>query len=347
MLADAQGHANLPPQAIAIQLARAFQVSRAVHVAAKMGVPDVLGSGAKTFSEIAETTGTEADRMRRLLRMLASVDVVRDLGEGRFELTPVGDCLRVDAPRSVRAVALLNSEVFWPAVDSLADCIRTGKNAFQIQHGLDGAFAYLAQHPELAAVFDNAMSAFSTLTGPALAMGYDFANVGRVVDVGGGHGKVLASILKAHPHLRGTLLDMPSVVEGAPALLAREGVADRCEVVGGDMFTAVPAGGNVYLLSHVIHDWEDAPATQVLQACRRAMAPEARLVIVDQVLPERVEPNSAAASGLLLDLTMMVMLAGRERTASEFRALLAAAGLRLERVIPMQIADSLVEATPA
>ena len=184
-------------------------------------------------------------------------------------------------------------------------------------------------------------------TGPAVAQGYDFANVKRVVDVGGGRGGVLACILKAHAHLRGTLLDMPSVVEGAPALLASEGVADRCEVVGGDMFSSVPAGGDVYLLSHVIHDWEDAPATQVLRACRRAMAPEARLVIVDQVLPERVEPNSAAASGLLLDLTMMVMLAGRERTASEFRALRAAAGLRLERVIPMQIADSLVEATPA
>jgi orsellinic acid C2-O-methyltransferase len=347
MPADTQGHASPPSQAIAIQLVRACQLSRAVQVAAKLGVPDVLGSGARTFAEVAQVTRTEADRMRRLLRLLASIDVVRDLGEGRFELTAVGDCLRADVPHSVRAIALLNSEGFWPAFGSLADCIRTGKNAYQIQHGLDGAFSYMAQNPELAAIFDDAMSAYSTFTGPAVAQSYDFSNVRRVVDVGGGHGKVLATILKAHPHLFGTLLDMPSVVEGAPPLLAREDVADRCEVVGGDMFASVPAGGDVYLLSHIIHDWEDEPATRILRACRRAMAPEARLIIADRVLPERVEADPVAAGDLLLDLGMMVMLAGRERTESEFEALLATAGLRLQRVISLPIPDHIIEAVPA
>jgi hypothetical protein len=330
-----------------MQLVRAHQMSRAVHIAAKLGVPDALGSGSKTFEEIAQATGTHADRMRRLLRVLASVDVVTDLGSGRFELTPVGDCLRADVPHSVRAISLLNSEGFWPALDSLADCLRTGKNAFEIQHGVDGVFAYTAKNPELAAVVNDAMSAFSAATGPAVAQAYDFADAGRAVDVGGGHGKVLASILRAHPHLRGTLLDLPSVVEGAPALLAREGVADRCEVVGGDMFASVPSGGDVYLLSHVIHDWEDAPATQILEACRHAMAPEARLLIVERVMPEQVEPNPVVAGDLLFDLSMMVFAGGRERTASEYQALLASAGLRLERVVSMAIPDRIVEAVPA
>jgi hypothetical protein len=346
MPADTRAPAGPPPQVVAWQLVRAHQLSRAVQVATKLGVADVLGDGAQTFDEIAQATGTQPDRMRRLLRVLASVDVVRDLGSDKFELTPVGDCLRGEGPHRVRAIALLNSDGFWPAFDSLADCIRTGKNAFQIQHGLDGIFAYTARNPELAAIVNDAMSAFSTVTGPAVAQACDFANVERVVDVGGGHGKVLASILRAHPHLRGTLFDLPSVVEGAPAILAQEGVADRCDVVGGDMFASVPAGGGVYLLSHVIHDWEDAPARQILEACRRAMAPEARLVICERVLPERVEPDPAHASDLLFDLSMMVFAGGRERTASEYEALLGTAGLRLQRVVSMPIADKLVEAVP-
>jgi hypothetical protein len=342
---DTRAQASRPPQAIAMRLVRAYQMSRAVHVAVELRVPDSLGGGARTFAEIAQATGTDADRMRRLLRLLASLDVVRDLGEGRFELTPVGDCLRADVPRSVRAFALLSGE-FWPVYGSLTDCIRTGRNAYQLQHAQEGLFAYLGQHPEQAAIFDNAMSAISALTGPAVAQGYDFAKVERIVDVGGGHGTVLATILKAHRHMHGTLLDMPSVVEGAPTLLAREGVADRCEVVGGDMLESVPSGADLYLLSHVIHNWEDAPATRILQSCRRAMTAEARLLIVDRALPERAEPDPAIADDMMIDLNMMTVFASRERTAGEFKALLSTAGLRLERVISLPIPDKLIEAVP-
>jgi hypothetical protein len=157
---------------------------------------------------------------------------------------------------------------------------------------------------------------------------------------------VLATILKAHRHLHGTLLDMPSVVEGAPTLLAREGVADRCEVVGGDMFESVPSGGDLYLLSHVIHNWEDAPAASILQSCRCAMAAEARLLIVDRAPPERAEPDPAVADDMMIDLNMMTVFASRERTAGEFKALLTRAGLRLERVISLLIPDKLIEAVP-
>ena len=335
-----------PPQAVAVQLARVCQASRALHSAVRLGVPDCLGAGARTFEEIAQLTGTHPDRMRRLLRVLAAVDIVRDLGAGKFELTAVGDCLRADAPGSVRSIVLLTANS-WPEMEHLDDCIRTGKNAFELRHGV-APFAYLAQHPERAAVFNEAMREFSESTGAALLQAYDFTTVGRVIDVGGGHGTVLASILNAHAHLRGVLLDRPDVAAGAPALLARAGVADRCEVVPGDMLASVPAGGDVYLLSHIVHDWLDEPARRILQACRAAMAPQARLLIVDRLMPERVEPGPVAENDLLYDLTMMVMMGGRERTAAELKTLLGSAGLRLERIALLpSTPDKLVEASPA
>jgi len=287
--------------------------------------------------------------MRRLLRALAAFNVVKDLGTGKFELTPVGHCLRSDAVNSVRPlVAMFGSESFWQTFACLAECIKTGQNAYQILYGLDYSFAYYEQHPDFARIFDDAMSAVSAFTGPAAAEAYDFARISHVIDIGGGHGRVLASILKAYPHLRGTLFDLPRVVERAPSLLAKEEVADRCDVVGGDMLTSVPAGGDLYLLCQVIHDWDDEHASNVLQACRRAMAPAAKLVILDRVMPERIEANPAVQANVLLDLRMLVgTRGGRERTAGEFAALLRATGLRLERILPTRMPASLVEASPA
>jgi hypothetical protein len=339
---------SLPPPIAALRLVSAYQAAQAVYVATRLGVPDLLGNGPLSSGEIAQATGTQADRMHRLLRALAALDVVKDLGSGKFELTPVGNCLRADVPLSVRPnVLLIGSENWWQAFGSLAECVRTGKNAFEVLHGVEGPFAYLAKDPGLARIFDDAMSAVSAFTGPAAAKAYDFAGVQHVIDVGGGHGRVLASILKAHPHLRGTLFDVPRVVAGAHAFLAKEGVADRCKVAEGDMFASVPTGGDLYVLSHIIHDWDDERARAVLQACRRAMAPSTKLLILDRVLPERVEPNPVVQGDMLFDLMMMVWTGGRERTASEFQALLGTAGLRMVRIIPMQTADSLVEATPA
>jgi SAM-dependent methyltransferase len=316
-----------------------------MQTAARLGVADALGGDAKTYEEVARETGTHPDRMRRFLRALASLDVVRDLGEGRFELTPVGHCLRADVPGSLRPF-LLMADSMWGELRHLPDCLRTGKNGFELGYG-QAPFSVISQDPERAAIFNDAMSTLSVATGAAVAKAYDFADARRIVDVAGGHGKVLASILAAHPHLTGTLFDMPSVVAGAGALLAREGVADRCEVVGGDMFASVPQGGDIYLLSHIVHDWEDAPARQILQSCRRVMRPEARLLVVDLVLPERVKPDPRVAGDMLFDLMMMVAMGGRERTAGELEALLGSAGLQLQRVLPLPIPDKLAEAVPA
>jgi hypothetical protein len=339
---------TIPAAGIAMRLATAYQASQALAVATRFGIPDLLGQGSMTSSEIAQAIGAQPAMMHRLMRALAAFDVVEDLGDEKFKLTAVGDCLRAGAPSSVRDLVLMyGNDTLLQTVESLAECIRTGKNAFDLRYGLDGIFPYLEKHPELARIFDDAMSGRSSITGQAAAQAFDFAGVSRIVDVAGGHGGMLASILKEHPHLRGTLFDLPRVVNGASASLALEGLADRCEVVAGDMFDSVPAGGDLYLLSRVIHDWDDARALKLLQVCRRAMSREARLLIVDRVLPERIEPSPMGQSDVLLDLTMMLWtVGGRERTAQEFKTLLRSAGLQFQRVIPMQIPDSLVEATP-
>jgi ubiquinone/menaquinone biosynthesis C-methylase UbiE len=338
----------VPPPAIALGLATAYQASQALIVAVKLGIPDVLGKGAMRSAEIAQETGSRPDTMLRLLRALAAFDVVKDLGTGEFELTAVGDCLRADTPNSVRPLILMfGSETFWQTSGCLAECVSTGKNAFQLLHGIETIFAYLEKQEDLARIFDDAMTSRSAITGQAVAEAYDFGGAGRVVDVAGGRGKMLAAILKGHPQLRGTLFDLPRVVESASRFLLTEGVADRCEIVSGDMFTSVPPRGDLYLLSRVIHDWDDPHAIEVLRSCRRAMGPKSKLLILDRVMPERVEASPLAQSHTLLDLTMMMWTGGgRERTAEQFEALVSAAGLRLERVIPMRIPDSLIEATP-
>ena len=213
---------------------------------------------------------------------------------------------------------------------------------------MDNLFPFLDQRPQDARIFDAGQSAGAAMVGAVAAKAYDFSGIGRIVDVGGGQGTVLASILKAHAGVRGTLFDLERVAEGAAARFAEAGLADRAEAIGGDMFGAVPAGGDLYLLSHVIHDWGDADATRVLQSCRRAMQPQARLIILDRVMPERIEPNADVQAKVLLDLTMMIMHGeARERTASEFEALLAAADLRLTRILSTPAPVSLIEAAPA
>jgi SAM-dependent methyltransferase len=333
------------PTARAVRLVLAYQPAQAVYVATRLGVPELLRDGALTSREIALRTATQPDMMRRLLRALAAFEVIKDLGGDRFELTSVGDCLRGDSRQSVRPLALMyGSDHARELFACLDDCVTTGKNAFEIAFGAVSGFDYLARHPDLAAIFDNGMSAVSAFTGPAAAAAYDFDGVRHVVDVGGGQGKVLATILHKHAHLRGTLFDLPRVIEGAASFLADARLATRCEVMGGDMFDAVSAGGDLYLLSHVIHNWDDPHAMRVLQSCRRAMGTDAKLIILDRVMPDRVESNPVTQGNTLMDLMMMVRTGGgRERTAAEFSALLASADLRLERVIPMQIPEALIE----
>ena len=340
--------AQPPPAAEVLRLATAYQASRALYVATKLGVPDLLADGSRSADDLAAAIGAHAPSLRRLMRALAAFGVLAEGGDGRFALGALGGCLRADAPGSVRALILMyGDEDFWRTWGELEHCIRTGETAAKHLFGTEDVFARYAADPRFGAVFNASMTVLSANTAAAVAAACDFSGVGRVVDVGGGQGRLIAALLRANPGLRGILFDLPSVVEAAPRLLAEADVADRCEVVGGDMFEAVPAGGDLYVLSRVIHDWEDARATAILGNCRRAMGGRARLVLVERVLPDRVEPTSGVQPHLLSDLNMMVRTGGRERTEGDFGALLAAAGFRLERVVPTTAPVSLVEAAPA
>jgi hypothetical protein len=263
--------------------------------------------------------------------------------QGRFALTPLGETLRSDVPGSMRAFArMVGMPPTWEAWREMLHSVKTGESAFEYVHGQNG-FQYFSAHAEEAALFDAAMVGFSQGAIPTLLTSYDFAPFGTIIDVAGGRGHVLAAILKANPRTRGILFDMPHVVEGAKQHLAAEGVADRCEVVAGDFFRSVPAGGDAYLLKHIIHDWDDPRCEAILRSCRQAIAKTGKLLVMEMLIP----PGNHPFFGKLLDLEMLVLTSGgKERTEAEYRALFGRAGFDLARVVPTQSPVSVLEATP-
>jgi hypothetical protein len=325
-----------------MQLVLAFRVSQALHVAATLGIADRLAAGPRTAADLARATGTHPRALYRLLRAVASVGVLAEDGAGAFALTELGQYLRADHPQSVHGSAVYQGHpTMWGTWQHLRHSVTTGEPAFRHLYGVD-PWAYRAQHPDAGAVFDRAMTSNSLQVRDAVVAAYDFAAARTVVDVGGGNGALLAAILAAHPEARGVLFDQPHVVAGAAPLLRAAGVAARCAVAGGDFFEAVPAGGDVYLLKAIVHDWDDAQAAAILRTCRRAMTPEARVVLIERVLA----PGDAPDPSKFHDLNMLVMLGGQERTAAEFAALSRAAGFRLTRVLPTAAGVSLLEGQP-
>ena len=335
---------SLPPSVALLQMTVGTWVSQIIYVAAKLGIADLVVAEPKTSEELARATGTHAPSLHRVLRALAGLGVLTQDPDDRFGLTPLGSCLRSDVPDSVRGWAVLMGEPYhrqtWTAI---LHSVRTGEPAFDHLFGT-GAFEFFAQHPEIGAVFQDAMTATARGLNQALLDAYDFASFGTLVDVGGGRGTLLAMILGAYPALRGVVFDLPHVVAAADAELTAMGVADRCAAVGGDFFATVPEGGDAYLLKNVIHDWGDAEAVTILRHCRAVTPQDGRLLLYEAVLP----PSDAPSLGKLIDVEMLLMThSGRERTESEFRALLAAAGYRLTRVVPTQSPLSVVEGIPA
>ncbi|MGB8511062.1 MAG: methyltransferase [Pyrinomonadaceae bacterium] len=307
-----------------------FWTSRAIYVAAKLGLADLLYERPRTAIELAEATGMHASSLRRVLRALASVGVLAEREEGRFDLTPVGATLRTGVPGSLRAfVASELGEGHYQAWGELLHSVKTGEIAFDHVYGMP-VWEYYAGHPELAQTFNESMTCLTKVVEPAVLESYDFSNFKNLVDVGGGHASLLSAVLKRHAQVRGVLFDAPGVVEGARRRVTEENLAERCEVRGGDFFTSVPEGGDAYMMKHIIHDWDDERAVSILKNCRRAMKDGGKLLVIDQVIPEGDE----FSIGKLTDLIMMVMVGGRERTAAEFKALLAAAGFKLTRIVP-------------
>ena len=303
-----------------------------LHVAVRLGLPDQLAGGPRDADDLASATECDQGSLRRLLRALAALGVVEQTSAQAFALTSTGQLLRSDVPSSLRNYALLFcGEQVWQSWGDLEYSVRTGEPAWQRKYG--PPFGPEFMKPDFAAVFNAAMADGTKTAAPGVAAVGGFERFAAVADIGGGHGILLATILAAHPALHGVLFDLPGALAGAPQVLQAAGVADRCAVVAGDFFEAVPRAADAYLLKSVIHDWTDERATVLLASCRRAMSPEDTLLIVEPVLsaqPSQSELFSLSYS----DINMMVCTGGRERTEQEFRSLLAAAGFELRRVVP-------------
>jgi hypothetical protein len=324
------------------RMTNAYQASQAIHVAATLSIADLLKDGPKSADELAEATSTHAPTLYRLLRALASVGVFAEESDGRFGMTPLAEYLRTDAPGSVRAWAVqIGQPYHWSAWAHLLDSVKTGKPAFPELHGTS-VWEYRAARPEENTIFDTAMTGLSAMVAEAVVHSYDFSRFGVIADVGGGVGALLAAILKANLSLRGILFDQSHVVAHARPWLEGAGVADRCEVVGGSFFEVVPEGADAYLLKSVIHDWDDAEAIEILRRCRAAMADTGRLLVVEPVIRSGNDPDPAK----YMDLNMLVMLGGRERTAEEFHRLLAEAGFRLGGIIATGSSHNIIEGVP-
>jgi hypothetical protein len=328
-----------------LSLINGYRVSQAIHVAAELNISDHLAGGPRTISDLAEATSSDADTLHRLLRALATVGLYSELPDGTFASTPLGDGLRSDAPRSWRSTAaFIGRPYVWQAWSALGQSVRTGETAFSIVHG-QSVWGYRAEHPEESEIFDAAMTTMSRNVQGALLDAYDFGAFGTVADIAGGRGALLAALLTRYPHMEGLLFDLPHVTEGATALLARAGVADRCRIVSGDMFQAVPGGADALLLKAIIHDWADEEAIAILRRCHEAMQPGAVLLVLERVFPD--PPYTPASIQIAFsDLNMLVGPGGRERTGHEYAALLGKAGFELTRIVPTASDISVIEARP-
>ncbi len=332
---------ELPPQGVILQMMWAgLLLSRALHVVAELNIADLLVASPRSPFDLATATGANADALRRLLRMLASHGIFAEDEHGRFALTALAEVLRSDVPGSIRDAVRMVDDGYWHTVGHLLDSVMTGQPAFEPVLGAP-AFAYRARHPEVNERFARGMANVSALENTAIARAYDFPPDTRVIDVGGGKGGFMAEVLKANPNVTGILCDEEHVVAD-PTYLTAAGVADRCEVVGGNFFDAVPSGADVYILKRVLHDWDDESAQRILRVCRNAMPTDGRLLGIDAVVP----PGNTAHWSKDSDMLMLVETGGRERTEAEFRDLYHRSGFTLTRVIPTRTALSIVEGIP-
>lgn len=323
-----------------MQMVTAYWTSQSIHVAAKLKLADLVQEGPKTADELAKLTNTDPHALYRLLRALASVEIFAEDEEGRFAMTPMAECL-LDAPGSPRAIALISGGEGFRAWGDLLYSIQTGKPAFDHIFG-KGIFDYLAEHPEQAKNFDAAMTGVHGHETRAMIAAYDYSGVNTLVDIGGGNGTTLMEVLKSHPAMKGILYDLPGVIERAQQNLAAAGLASRCQAIGGSFFESVPPGADAYQMRHIIHDWTDEQCQTILGHIRQVIPKSGRVLVIETVIKPRNEPQPAK----WLDLNMLVIPGGRERTEPEYAELYAKAGFRLVRVVPTASEVSIIEGKP-
>jgi hypothetical protein len=329
---------TFPPHVGMMQMLSGMMVAGAVSALARLGVPDLLEDGPKSAEELAPHVGAQAVPLFRLMRATASVGVLAEGPEGKFSQTPLSAVLCTNARPSLRGWAtMISQEWHMRGWDHLEYCVRTGKQAAEDIYG-KLAFEWFGENPEAGAIFNQAMTDLSMLDSPGIAAAYSFQGIGALVDVAGGHGLLLATILAKNPGLKGTLYEIASVIEGAKTGPLAP-YLDRCELVSGDMFASVPPAADAYVMKHIIHDWPDELCLKILRGCRAGVKPGGKLLVVDDVIP----PGNDFHPGKFLDLEMLIFPGGHERTEQQFRDLFAAAGWKLTRVIGTQSGISIVE----
>jgi DNA-binding transcriptional ArsR family regulator len=333
----------VPANIALLEIAQGAWLTQAVYVAARLGIADELRDGPRSASDVASAVGADPGATYRLMRALAANGLLKLRRDGRFSLTRVGHALRRDYDGSMAPmIKMVGHPSHWEHWGNLLYAVKTGESAAEDVRGMP-VFDYLETVPEYARVFNDAMTGVSAMAIETTVPAYPFADHRLIVDVGGGHGALLAAVLGQAPDARGVLFDLPSVIEGAGPELDRAGVSHRCTKTGGSFFEAVPDGGDAYLMKTIIHDWDDEKSLTILRNIRTAIDPGGKLLLFEMVLPEGAPPHP----GMLLDLEMLVHPGGRERTADEYRDLLSRAGFRMTRVIGTAGPMSIVEAVPA
>jgi precorrin-6B methylase 2 len=310
-------------------LADGYLTTQLLYVAAKLGLADVLAGGPADGPAVAAAAGADPDVVTRILRGLCAEEVFAEDGAGRFTLGPLGEYLREGVPGSQHGPILARGEVYFPVAHALLAAATTGANAFERTYG-EPFFAHLEHVPAHRAAFEASMAGRAAHEADAVVAAYDLSGIGRLVDVGAGPGLIARAALRAVPGMTATLVDRPAMLDRARREMAAAGLTGRCTFVAADFFASVPGGGDAYLLSRILHDWDDEDAVRVLRRCHAAMPAHARLLVVDAVLPERARDLPAA---IRMDLVMLLLLGARERTRDEFDRLLAAAGFTLRRIV--------------
>lgn len=337
---NTQFSSGIPPQVMIFQMIKSYWISQLIYAVAKLGIADLLKNSPLSCDKLASLTGTHTRSLYRVMRALASVGIFAQNQQGDFTLTPLASCLISDVPDSVRAAAIMLGEEHYQAWGKILHSISTGTSSFEYLYDTE-LFQYYEQNPESGKIFSEAMTSVSAIDNIAVTKAYNFSKIQNLVDVGGGQGSLIATILKSNPNLKGILFDQPSVIEGAKIFLENQGLSSRCDVVGGNFFESVPTGGDAYILRHILHDWDDERALVILKHCHKAMVENALLLLVEMVIPPGNEPSV----GKLLDINMLIMChAGCERTEAEYQTLLEQAGFQLKKIFTTERYINIIEA---
>ena len=334
---------SAPPEIVLTQIMLGSLAAQTIYVTAKLGIADLLAEGPKSVEELATATETHAPSLYRILRAAASLNVFTEQDNRVFALNPNAQPLLSGAPNSLRDIAIfMGEEWHWQVWGKTLYSVKTGESAWKQMHG-DDVFGYFGMNPGAAGIFNRAMSSLTALATKAVVEGYDFSGINTLVDIAGGHGRLLTDVVEANPNIHGVLFDLPHVIEGARENVAESKAADRIEFASGDFFISVPAGADAYMMKHIIHDWDDERALNLLKNIKQAMNPNGRVLLVESVIAD----GNNQDFGKLMDIEMLVSPGGKERTAAEYHELLERAGLRLTRIVPTRSSYSVIEAVNA